>query len=127
MDFNEKITTHFTWHELCWSEEAGRHSVPVGKVRDNLIELAKFLEHLRTDVFKSPIIVSSGYRDKEVNELVGGEQGSYHTRGLAADINVKGWKPSAVQAKLSRHHGGLGRYAGFTHVDLRGYVSRWRG
>lgn len=33
-----------------------------------------------------PIIVTAGYRSKEVNEAVGGVLSSYHVKGLAADI-----------------------------------------
>ena len=41
----------------------------------------------------SPIIISSGFRCKELNKLVGGVSNSYHLLGLAADIVA----PSTLQ------------------------------
>ena len=38
-----------------------------------------------------PIIVTSGYRSRQVNELVGGSKTSQHLSGKAADIHVQGY------------------------------------
>ena len=50
--------------------------------------------------------------------------------GKAADIVVKG-VPAADVAdyceSLIRDRGGVGRYPGFTHIDVRGSLARWRG
>lgn len=51
----------------------------------NLVRLTEFLQVIR-DELHLPIIVTSGYRSKEVNEQVGGVSSSYHCKGLAADI-----------------------------------------
>lgn len=39
------------------------------------------------DELKTPVYVSSGYRCERNNKRVGGKSGSYHIRGLAADIS----------------------------------------
>ena len=48
------------------------------------------------EAWGKPIIVSSGYRCKELNALVGGVKNSHHLLGCAADITV----PLCSQAKL---------------------------
>lgn len=60
--------------------------VPLGQDRDNLVTLVdRVLDPLR-ESWGGPICVSSGYRCPMLNEKVGGVEGSYHTRGMAADI-----------------------------------------
>jgi uncharacterized protein YcbK (DUF882 family) len=34
--------------------------------------------------------ISSGYRCKEVNQLVGGKSTSQHTKGMVVDFTIKG-------------------------------------
>lgn len=49
------------------------------------METAQLLEKIRT-VYKKPIIVTSGYRCKKLNDAVGGSKTSQHMKGQAADI-----------------------------------------
>lgn len=44
-----------------------------------------------------PIIITSGYRSKQVNELVGGSKTSQHLTGKAADIHVQGYTPQQME------------------------------
>lgn len=85
------------------------------------------LEALRAKLGGKSITVNSGYRCSKHNAAVGGEAGSYHMQSVAADIQVSGVAPSTVanNAESIFGNGGLGRYSGFTHVDVRGYNSRW--
>ena len=53
----------------------------------NLKSLCITLEKIRA-AYGKPIVVSSGYRTKFVNDLVGGSNTSLHKSGLAADIIV---------------------------------------
>ena len=49
-----------------------------------------------------------------------------HTRGRAADIQVKGVEPSAVADYVASLGLSVGRYKVFTHVDSRsGLAARW--
>ncbi|HAV1601587.1 TPA: DUF882 domain-containing protein [Enterobacter hormaechei subsp. xiangfangensis] len=91
-------------------------------------ELVKRLEKARVH-FNAPITINSGCRCARHNKNVGGLPGSQHVKGTAADIVVKGVKPSVVAdwfEKTWPDSGGVGRYASFTHVDVRPGVSRWR-
>ena len=43
------------------------------------------------DKFCAPVIITSGYRCPQVNELVGGANNSQHMSGCAADFHIKGF------------------------------------
>jgi hypothetical protein len=80
----QRLTANFTLAELTRT----RYSVdntPNATVIANLQELAeKVLQPLRDAV--GPVKVTSGYRSKEVNTLVGGAYKSDHIYGYAADL-----------------------------------------
>lgn len=42
------------------------------------------------DKFCTPVIITSGYRCPQVNQLVGGVANSQHMSGCAADFHIKG-------------------------------------
>ena len=93
-----KLSPNFSLEELTFSQVASRRGLdntPPTKVKDNLERLAFFLEQVRK-LFNKPILISSGYRSREVNESVGGSKTSQHCEGCAADFNVKGMSPDAV-------------------------------
>jgi N-acetylmuramoyl-L-alanine amidase len=83
------------------------------------------LQRLR-DKLGRPINITSGYRCENHNAAVGGVKNSEHVQGSATDLVVNGMSPAAV-ANAAENFDGLGRYAGFTHVDSRGYKARWNG
>ena len=80
---------HFTFDELIHSDTADRMGIdntPTGDAIDNLDRLVtRVLDKLR-DGWGRPIIVTSGYRCKELNATVGGARNSQHLKGQAADI-----------------------------------------
>ena len=77
--------TNFTFKELV-KTDTGLDNMPNNmNVIKNLVKLAQFLQSIRNELHL-PIVVTSGYRSKEVNEAVGGVLSSYHVKGLAADI-----------------------------------------
>ena len=77
--------TNFTFKELV-KTDTGLDNMPNDmNVVKNLVKLAQFLQTIRNELHL-PIIVTAGYRSKEVNEAVGGVLSSYHVKGLAADI-----------------------------------------
>lgn len=90
----------------------------------NLIEV---LEIIRKSL-KAPVIINSGYRTPEWNAKTGGAKCSYHMKGMAADIAVKGHTTKEVAEIASRilgNHGGVIRYTNFVHVDVReGYYRK---
>lgn len=95
----------------------------------NLQKLMNALEELRAALGNKPIVINSGYRTETYNKKCGGATKSQHLYGAAADIHINGVSPETVYKKADQlfSQGGVGRYASFTHVDVRGYKSRWNG
>lgn len=58
--------------------------------------VAYVLDPLR-DVLHTPIIITSGYRNPQVNRLVGGVNNSQHMSGCAADFHVQGFTHSMMR------------------------------
>lgn len=54
------------------------------------------LDPLR-DELRTPITIKSGYRNPQVNKLVGGVNNSQHMSGYAADFHVKGFTGSMMR------------------------------
>lgn len=121
-----KLTPNFLLGEFLPAEDALSDSALEPWILDNLYRLANRLQVLR-DILGKPVTVSSGYRTQAHNKAVGGHPNSYHQYGMAADIIVREIPASEVQKLLKNWHGGLGAYAGFTHLDIRPHRARWRG
>ena len=77
------------------------------------------------DHFGVPITINSAYRTSAHNTKVGGAKNSYHMKGQAFDIVVKGKTPNEV-AKYAQTLGinGIIQYNSFVHVDSRSN-KRW--
>jgi hypothetical protein len=58
----------------------------------------KIFEPIRTH-FRCPIIISSGYRSKELNAAIGGSLTSQHCSGKAIDIDMDG-TPNGVTNRM---------------------------
>lgn len=86
-------TLNFKISELIHSDTANNHkisNIPDTNSLDCLLDLIFYvLQPLRNKIGK-PIIINSGFRNAQVNKLVGGAANSQHTKGQAADIVVKG-------------------------------------
>jgi hypothetical protein len=82
---------YFTMNELTASATAKRKgivNIPGKFEAANLIELVeKILDPLR-EAWGAPIIVTSGYRCRNLNTVVGGAKSSQHCLGQAADIRT---------------------------------------
>ena len=95
-------------------------------------DLVNILQALRNH-FGRAITLNSGYRTLSWNAKVGGEINSFHTKGMAADFNISGWSPQSVRKVVEKgkilgvdpEKIGLGAYSAFTHIDCRGFKSRW--
>lgn len=96
----------------------------------NLIDLLHGLQaRLRTD---SVIEIISGYRSPQTNTMLannsdGVARQSYHTKGVATDIRMRGISLRRLQTEaLFMGRGGVGYYpkSDFVHVDV-GPVRRW--
>ena len=89
--------------------------------------LVGYLQQIR-DYFGAPVHINSGYRCPRHNAAVGGAAGSFHTKGMAADIRVEGVAPLTV-AQYAEGIGilGIGLYDDFVHIDTRTARSFWYG
>jgi uncharacterized protein YcbK (DUF882 family) len=96
------------------------------------VRLVELLDGVR-EYFGKPITINSGIRCPAHNKAVGGASKSEHMYGEAADIVVKDVPPSKVYEFIEKNYAdfnggiGLGSYARWTHVDVRGHTSRWKG
>lgn len=92
------VSDYFTLEEFTRSWTAVKHGIcndPSEKVIANLnYGCSKVLDPLR-QTYGKPIIITSGYRCKELNKLVGGVTNSWHQDGNAADIHIS----SKVEAR----------------------------
>lgn len=78
---------YFTLEELC-STKTGITNIPSWQAVENLKALVNnVLDPLRESWCK-PIIVTSGFRCKAVNDKVGGVATSQHTKGQAVDLDI---------------------------------------
>lgn len=82
------MNLNFSISELCKSDTAQKHGItnmPDLKALDNLLNLIFYLLQPIRDKF-GPITVTSGYRNNQLNKLVGGVSNSNHLYGCAVDI-----------------------------------------
>jgi len=74
-----------------------------------------------------PVYIVTGYRCPDYNWSIGGDQGSEHVKGTAADI----WAPDMSIDELFELcdelniNGGVGKYTKYIHIDVRGAYIRW--
>lgn len=86
--------SNFSIKELTYSTEAIKNNisnVPSTEELENLMFLITQLELVRTLLGNSPMNISSGYRCKALNTLVGGAYTSAHTKGLAIDFTCRNY------------------------------------
>lgn len=63
---------------------------------DCLLNLICYVLQPIRDKVGKPIIISSGFRNPQVNKLVGGVSTSQHCKGQAADFNIQGMTVKAA-------------------------------
>lgn len=122
------LNKYFKRHEFACKCNCGFSTVDA--------ELLEVLTVVRK-YFKAPVRVNSGCRCMEYNEAVQlrsdknytpYSSSSKHMEGIAADITVDGYTPPDVYAFLCRYAPskyGIGKYNGFTHIDVRQNKARW--
>lgn len=84
--------SYFTIEELYRSTTANNlhiNNVPPAEAKAKLVELITTVLNPIRRKWKSPILVSSGYRCPKLNKAVGGSPTSQHLKGEAADIYCK--------------------------------------
>lgn len=111
-DGNKTISDNFRVKEFACKDGSDKILIDVDFVRDKLQAIRNY--------FGTAITINSGYRTVAYNKKVGGATNSYHTKGQAFDIVVKGKTPAQV-AKYAQSLGIMGiiQYNTFVHVDSR--------
>lgn len=109
---DEEIEEHFKVSEFQCKDKAKSLLISA--------DLLNVLEQIRNH-FDAPVTINSGYRTPSWNAKVGGAPNSYHCKGMAADIVVKGHSSQEVAkyADSIMEQGGVIRYTNFTHIDVR--------
>lgn len=102
---------NFSLREMTRSETAEKQNIqnlPKDTEMENMVFVMHELQNVRDYFYDRPIIVTSGFRSKELNKAVGGAANSLHMKGKAADIQpvVKGngemgMLAYAVEARMS--------------------------
>lgn len=117
---NLKLSNNFTVKEFACKD--GSDSVLIDTA---LVEL---LQKIR-DYFGKPITITSAYRTPEHNRKVGGSSGSYHVKGMAADIKISGVSAVEIAYFAQTVTNGVGVYyygsSDFVHVDTRASRTFW--
>jgi zinc D-Ala-D-Ala carboxypeptidase len=88
-----QLSKHLTLAEVTRSDTAKRNGISNQPTVEHLanfkILAVKIFEPIR-EHFKVPILISSGYRSKELNAKINGSASSQHCSGEAIDIDMDG-------------------------------------
>ena len=90
---------NFKISELIYSDTAVRKNInnmPDINSLDCMLNLIVYCLQPIRDKLKKPMLITSGYRNSEINKLVGGASNSQHTKGQAVDFIVKGMTVNQV-------------------------------
>jgi len=90
------LSEYFTLEEMTATSHRQFDNTPNNHETANLQRLAEFLELVRIHLYSKPLMITSGYRSKAVNDSVGSKDTSQHRLGLACDFRVPGMAPDAV-------------------------------
>ncbi len=127
----EQQETHISVKTYSLSKDGNQNISPNFKVKEFrckdgsdkiLIDtdfIQNYLQKIR-DHFGATVTINSGYRTAAYNKKIDGAANSYHVKGQAFDIVVKGHTPLEV-ARYSQSLGIMGiiQYNTFVHVDSR--------
>ena len=125
-----QLSRHFTLEQMCENSIAkslGIDNMPDMAAMDNLQCLCNnVLEPLAERGIKLEIM--SGFRSKELNNVVGGEDNSPHMRGEAVDIIGENWKELSYSDQLKvlvEWAYFLMSYSYFDHLILATNGNQW--
>ena len=91
-----KLTEHFSLEELTHTDHREYDNTPNDAELENLKRLAEFLEEVKAALGGRPVMVSSAFRSKQVNDAVGGSNKSQHLLACAVDFRVPKLTPDEV-------------------------------
>lgn len=127
-----QITDNFTLDEFTRSDKATKYGIdntPSNLVIGNITLLCvNVLQPLR-DALRKAVNITSGFRNEELNRLVGGSATSDHTKGKAVDIKVKGMTPAQLRDFILQLHLPFDQLITYgnksiVHISYRDYGNR---
>ena len=98
-----KLSKNLWLSEVVKSNTATRKGIdnsPTEEHINNLKYLAKKIFQPIREHFGCPIFVSSGYRSKALYEAIGGSQKSFHSWGMALDLDMDGKSQNVSNADI---------------------------
>ena len=98
-----KLSNNLSLAEVIKSNTAIRRGIdntPTDLHIANLRYLAEQVFQPIREHFDSAIFVSSGYRSKALNEAIGGSQRSFHSHGMALDLDQDGRSNSVTNTDI---------------------------
>lgn len=120
-----KLTEHFSLEELTFSEIAERNgwdNTPNDHELENLKRLAEFLEDVKQTLGGKPIIISSGFRNKQTNDAVNSRDSSQHRIACAVDFRVPQLTPNDVVKTIIASNLGydqvIREFDRWTHISI---------
>lgn len=102
-----QLTKNFHLNEFLESQIARRYNIteqfnPPQNIIKNITRLAHVLQRLR-DELKLPIVITSGYRCRKVNDIAKGSSTSEHMQGRAVDIYCPSLKNGDFFEKVRKY------------------------
>ena len=97
-----KLSEHLDLSEVTRSESAKRKGISNMPTEAHIANFKLLAENVFEPIrkhFRCPIIISSGYRSKELNAAIGGSLTSQHCQGEAIDIDMDG-TPNGVTNRM---------------------------
>ena len=88
-----KLSKNLSLDEVIYSQTALRRDIdntPTEEHIENLKYVAEKIFQPIREHFGVPIYVSSGYRSNDLNEAIGGSPRSFHSHGMALDLDQDG-------------------------------------
>lgn len=98
-----KLSDNLPLDEVIKSDTAmrlGIDNTPSEAIIENLKKTAQCVFQPIRDYFECPIFVSSGYRSKELNQVIGGSQTSEHCFGFALDLDQDNKNSPVTNAQI---------------------------
>lgn len=101
-----KLSEHLELAEITRSESAKRNGISNMPTEEHIANLKELAEHIFEPIrvnFRQPILISSGYRSKELNAKIGGANSSQHSLGQAIDIDMDGTINGVTNADIFKY------------------------
>lgn len=89
----------FSWKEALYLPSFNIHAIPPNEVIDNIRNFAPKVQKIRC-LLDTPMLITSWWRPKKYNVLIGGSEKSWHTTGGACDFRCPGVSADEIREIL---------------------------